>query len=98
MTDYTHYQATSLLTTRDRAKPPPPMNKRQKAAIIILDIIMIAQVAVAMGFAGANPDEFTPVFFKVFLAMFLPTIIIGFLVIRRMKTPVDDHYLQGDEL
>lgn len=97
MTDYTHYQATTLLTTMDRAKPPPPMNKRQKAAIIILDIVMIAQVAVAIGFAGANPDEFTPVFFKVFLAMFIPTIIVGFMIIRRMKTPVDDHYLQCGE-
>ncbi len=97
MTDYTHYQATSLLTTADRARPAPPMNRRQKAAIIILDILMITQVAVALGFANTNPDEFTPIFFKVFFAMFIPTVILGFMIIRRLKTPVDDHYLQSGE-
>jgi membrane protein CcdC involved in cytochrome C biogenesis len=97
MTDYTHYQATSLLTSMDRARPAPPMNKKQKAAIIILDIVMIIQVAVAIGFAGSNPDEFTPVFFKVFFTMFIPTVIIGFMVIRRIKTPADDHYQQTEE-
>lgn len=95
MTDYTHYQATSAASSMDTAIPAPPMNKQQKMAIIILDILMIAQVAVALGMANSNPEHFTPMFFKVFFAMFIPTIIIGFSIIRRLKTPVNEHDLQN---
>lgn len=89
MIDYTHNQALTTAREMEEAAPPPPMNKQQKIAIITLDILMILQIAVAVGFAGSNPDNFTPTFFKVFFMMFLPTVIIGFMVIKKFKTPVD---------
>lgn len=90
MTDYTHQQATAAAATIDVEKPTAPMNRRQKLAIVFLDIIILAQLAFAIGFAHNHTDDFTPGFFKIFFAMFIPTLIAGFMIIKRLKTVIEE--------
>ena len=66
------------------------MNKRQKLAVIFLDLVILAQLAFAVGFAHNHTSDFTSGFFKVFFAMFIPTLIAGFIVIKKLKTVVED--------
>jgi hypothetical protein len=62
------------------------MNLRQKIAVAVLDILMIVELAVAMYFAHRNPDNFTLVFFKVFLSALIPTFAVGWLAIRKLRS------------
>ena len=55
----------------------------------IVNILVIAELFVAMYFAAQNRDEITPVFFKVFFSLLLPTLVISAvakrLIARRSK-------------
>ncbi len=90
MTDYTHHQATAAAARTDNEKPSAPMNRHQKLAVVFLDILILAQLAFAVGFAHNHTADFTSGFFKVFFAMFIPTLIAGLVVIRKLKTVVED--------
>jgi hypothetical protein len=62
------------------------MNFRQKVAVAILDIVVIAELCVSMYLASQEPDNLTPVFIKSFLSMVIPTLLLGKLVITRLRT------------
>ncbi len=64
----------------------PGMNTLQKIAVVIIDILLLAAVAVAIGTANQHPDEFTPMFFKVFLALFIPILGLGILTVKKLRT------------
>lgn len=66
------------------------MSFKQKVVIGITDVLIIVELCVAVIMANRNPDEFTPVFFKVFLSMAVPTILIAIFIVRRYKTVVQD--------
>ncbi|MDL2267301.1 hypothetical protein LJC46_04855 [Desulfovibrio sp. OttesenSCG-928-G15] len=71
----------------------PAMGEAQKVSIscsprmrifaIGINILVISELTVAMYMASLQPDEFTPVFFKVFFGLLVPT-LIGAFVGRRM--------------
>lgn len=65
----------------------PGMNMRQKIAVIVIDILILASVAVAIGTANQHPDNFTPMFFKVFFSLFFPVLILGIFTVKRLRTP-----------
>lgn len=63
------------------------MNAHQKIAVVVMDILMIAELCVAMYLAYNNPEYFTPVFIKSFLVMLIPTLIVAWVVVKRLRTP-----------
>jgi hypothetical protein len=67
------------------------MNFRQKVAVAVLDVLVIAEVAVSVYCAHHDPEDFTAVFFKVFLTAVIPTLVLAKVVIRglRSKEPLE---------
>ena len=57
----------------------PKMNGVQWLVVIIVDVLVLVELALAMYVANANPDNFTPVFIKTFFGMLIPTLIVGYL-------------------
>ncbi|HDQ39634.1 MAG TPA: hypothetical protein ENN39_01190 [Desulfonatronum sp.] len=68
----------------------PGMNTRQKIAVVVIDILLLAAVAVAIGTANQHPDQFTPMFFKVFFALFLPILGLGIFTVKKMRSKQPD--------
>jgi hypothetical protein len=66
---------------------PAKLNARHWLLVIILDVLILAELALAMYMAAASPGDFTPVFMKTFFGMLLPTLLLGFLAKRMMRTP-----------
>ena len=62
------------------------MNIRQKVVIGILDVLMIAELCVSMYFANQDQTNFTPVFFKSFVVMIVPTLIAARIAIKRLRS------------
>jgi hypothetical protein len=80
-----HFQPTSIpVDAMEEILPKKGMNARQKLAVVLLDVLMLVELAVAMAWASKHPDSFTPEFMKIFFLMLVPTLTAGFLVIRRM--------------
>jgi hypothetical protein len=63
------------------------MNATQWLVVIVIDVLVLAELAVAMYMAAAHPDNFTPVFMKTFFGMLLPTLLLGLLAKRMVRTP-----------
>lgn len=63
------------------------MNFRQKVAVAILDVAIIAEVCIGIYLGSRDPENLTPVFLKSFFTMAIPTLIVGMVVIRRLRTP-----------
>lgn len=63
----------------------PELNSRQRLAVILLDVALLAEITLSVYIASRQPDEFTPVFMKVFFTMFIPTITAGIVAIRRCR-------------
>jgi membrane protein CcdC involved in cytochrome C biogenesis len=61
------------------------LSTRQKIAVVVLDVLIIAELCLAMYLASAHPDEFTPVFMKRFFAMLVPTMIAGYITVRLFR-------------
>ena len=66
------------------------MNFRQKVAVAILDVVVIAELFVSMYLATREPDNLTLVFLKSFLTMVVPTLLLGKVVIGRLRSREPD--------
>jgi hypothetical protein len=62
------------------------MNFRQKVAVAVLDVLVIAELAVSIYIANHDTEDFTVVFFKVFLSVVIPTLVLAKVVIRRLRS------------
>ena len=67
------------------SSPAPELNARQRWAVVAMDVAMLAEVTVSVYLASQQPDEFTPVFMKVFFSMLIPTLAAGIFAIRRFR-------------
>jgi hypothetical protein len=65
------------------------LNARHWLLVIILDVLILAELTAAMYVAAAHPDNFTPVFMKTFFGMLLPTLLLGLLAKRMVRTPAE---------
>lgn len=65
--------------------PARELNTRQKIVVIAVDVLMLAELCVAMYLANANPDVFTPTFMKSFFSMLVPTMIAGYVSVRLLR-------------
>lgn len=71
---------------QDQATTPPPMNWQQRLTIVLIDVLMLAELCVAMKLASEVPEAFTLTFFKTFFPMLLPTLAGGYWIMRRMRS------------
>jgi len=55
---------------------------------VLINLLVLAELCVAMYMATQNPNEFTPVFFKVFFALLAPTLVLAFIS-KRFVRPKD---------
>ena len=60
------------------------MNRRQIIAVVILDLVVLAEVFLAVYLAYQDQENFTLVFVVVFFATMIPTLIAGRFAIRRL--------------
>lgn len=70
----------------DSETPRFSMNGRQKLFILALDCAILVELCIAMANAAASPDTFTPSFMKPFFSMFIPTMVIGFVGFRKLRS------------
>lgn len=62
------------------------MNFQQQIAVVAMDVALIVELCISMYFAQKNQENFTPVFFKYFLIMVIPTLVLGRIVIKRLRS------------
>jgi hypothetical protein len=62
------------------------MNFPQKVAVAIADVAVLGELALSIYLANKDLMNFTPVFFKYFLGMLIPTLILAKIVIKRLRT------------
>jgi hypothetical protein len=52
---------------------------------VIVNVLVLAELFVAMYMATQEPEEFTPVFFRVFFSLLVPTLILAILSKRFLR-------------
>jgi len=62
------------------------MNFQQQIAVVAMDVALLVELCISMYFAQKNQENFTAVFFKCFLIMVIPTLILGRIVIKRLRS------------
>jgi hypothetical protein len=64
--------------------------------VIVMDVLVLAELCVAMYLATSSPDDFTATFIKAFFCMLIPTLAVGLLAKRRLRpAPVKAGNLSG---
>jgi hypothetical protein len=63
----------------------PEMNTRNWLLVIVVDVLILVELAAAMYVASVHPDEFELMFMKSFFGMLIPTLAICFLVKRMLR-------------
>jgi hypothetical protein len=53
--------------------------------IVTVNVLMLAELCLAMYMAKRHPEAFTPVFFKVFFSLLVPTLILASICKRWMR-------------
>jgi hypothetical protein len=54
--------------------------------ILGVDLIILAELCIAIRQAAMTPDMLTPVFMKTFFAMLLPTLVVCYAIKRWMRS------------
>ena len=49
---------------------------------ITVNLLVLAEVFIAMYFAAKDPDEITPIFFKTLFSMLVPTLVLAYVAKR----------------
>jgi len=62
------------------------MNFQQKIAVGVLDILLIVEICASIIIANHDPENFTPIFFKYFFAMLIPTLIVSKIAIKMLRS------------
>jgi hypothetical protein len=62
-----------------------PTSPRIWLLAIVMNLLVLAELCVAMYMAAAAPDEFTAVFVKAFFGMLIPTLAAGHFLKRRLR-------------
>lgn len=68
--------------------PQRQLNFRQKMVVLAIDLLMVIEVCIGMYMASLTPDSFTTSFVKTFTAALVPTLVVGIILIRRLKTVI----------
>jgi hypothetical protein len=63
----------------------PEMNTRNWLLVIVVDVIILVELAAAMYVASVHPDDFELMFMKSFFGMLVPTLTLSFLAKRMLR-------------
>jgi hypothetical protein len=63
----------------------PEMNTRNWLLVIVVDVLILVELAVAMYVASVHPDDFELMFMKSFFGMLVPTLMLSFLAKRMLR-------------
>jgi hypothetical protein len=58
---------------------------RNIVRIVTVNVLVLAELVLALYMAAQNPEEFQPVFLKVFFSLLVPTLILASIAKRLMK-------------
>ncbi len=61
-------------------------NPRQWLLAVAVNMLMLAELCLAMYLAAASPDTFTATFVKAFFGMLIPTLMVGHFLKRRLRS------------
>ena len=61
-------------------------NPRQWLFVIGMNLLVLAELCVAMYLAASSPDDFTATFMEAFFGMLIPTLAISILGKRRLRS------------
>lgn len=70
----------------DKKGSKPGMNFQQKIAVAVMDVALLVELCISMYFAQKNQENFTPVFFKYFLIMVIPTFVLAMIVVKILRS------------
>jgi hypothetical protein len=62
-----------------------PGHPKQWILVVVVDVLMIAELVLAMYLASLRPDDFELIFMKRFFSMLVPTLAIAFLGKRFLR-------------
>lgn len=60
-------------------------SSRHWLLVIVMNVLVLAELCVAMYLAASSPEDFTATFLKAFFGLLMPTLIAGVLVKRRLR-------------
>jgi membrane protein CcdC involved in cytochrome C biogenesis len=63
----------------------PEMNTRNWLLVIVVDVLILVELAVAMYVASVHPDDFELMFMKSFFGMLVPTLVLSYLAKRMLR-------------
>lgn len=52
---------------------------KMKLFALFINVLVIGELFVSMYFANQTPERLTPVFFKIFFSLLLPTLVLAYL-------------------
>jgi hypothetical protein len=61
------------------------MNTRSWWLVIVVDVLILVELAAAMYVASVHPDDFELVFMKSFFGLLVPTLLLSFLAKRILR-------------
>jgi hypothetical protein len=62
------------------------MNLHQKIVVVVTDILLILELCISMYLASkTTPELLSPVFMKSFFLMCIPTLVIAWFSVRRLR-------------
>lgn len=69
----------------EEAVKGPELNTRNWLLVVVVDVLILVEVAAAMYVASVHPDDFELMFMKSFFGMLIPTLVVSFLAKRMLR-------------
>lgn len=61
------------------------MNTKQKIVIVVVDALIFAELFYSIMQGKENPEYMTPIFFQNFIPLVLITLILGKILVKRLR-------------
>jgi uncharacterized SAM-binding protein YcdF (DUF218 family) len=61
------------------------MNIKQKFAVVIIDLLILAELAYSIYMGQRHPEEMVTIFFRTFIPLVVLTLVAGRIVIRKLR-------------
>ncbi len=62
-----------------------PLSRKRIVTLIIMDILIVAELTYAFARCFTTSNDFSETFLASYVPLFVPTIVISFFVLRRIK-------------
>lgn len=69
-----------------RTRRRPPMNTKQKIVVVVVDILIVAELAYSIMQGKSNPEYMTIIFFKHFIPLVVITLVLARILVKKFRT------------